>query len=146
VRLWRDGCRYSKCGVMITELLLETIRQPALWGELDRDGRVQAWKSMDTLKATLGRDTVRVLGAGPKDAAWKLRADHRSPGLPPAGTSCRKRAPGDGSSSAYFVYAEADQSLILLIPADRAERCCQSRSRLERELRRLLSLQEQVKL
>jgi DNA polymerase V len=78
-RLWRDGFRYSKCGVIITELLPETIRQPALWGELDRDRREQAWKVMDKLNATLGRDTVRILGAGPKDAAWKLRAEHRSP-------------------------------------------------------------------
>ncbi len=78
-RLWRDGFRYSKCGVMITELLPETIRQPALWGELDRDRREQAWKVMDKLNAALGRDTVRILGAGPKDAAWKLRAEHRSP-------------------------------------------------------------------
>ncbi len=78
-RLWRDGFRYSKCGVMITELLPETIRQPALWGELDRDRRERAWKVMDKLNATLGRDTVRILGAGTKDAAWKLRAEHRSP-------------------------------------------------------------------
>ena len=78
-RLWRDGFRYSKCGVMITELMLETIRQPALWGELDREKRERAWKAMDKLNATLGRDTVRILGAGPKDAAWKLRAEHRSP-------------------------------------------------------------------
>ena len=78
-RLWRNGFRYAKCGVMITELLPETIRQPALWGELDRDRREQAWKVMDKLNATLGRDTVRILGAGPKDAAWKLRAEHRSP-------------------------------------------------------------------
>jgi DNA polymerase V len=78
-RLWRDGFRYSKCGVMITELLPETVRQPALWGELDRDRREQAWKVMDKLNAKLGRDTVRILGAGPKDAAWKLRAEYRSP-------------------------------------------------------------------
>ncbi len=78
-RLWRDGFRYSKCGVMITELLPETIRQPALWGEMDQDRRERAWKVMDKLNATLGRDTVRILGAGPKDAAWKLRAEHRSP-------------------------------------------------------------------
>ena len=78
-RLWRDGFRYSKCGVMITELMPETIRQPALWGELDRDRRGQAWKVMDKLNATLGRDSVRILGAGPKDAVWKLRAEHRSP-------------------------------------------------------------------
>jgi len=78
-RLWRDGFRYSKCGVMITELLPETVRQPALWGELDRDRRERAWKAMDKLNATLGRDTVRILGAGPKDAAWNLRAEYRSP-------------------------------------------------------------------
>ena len=78
-RLWRDGFRYVKCGVMITELLPDTIRQPALWGELDREKRERAWRAMDKLNATLGRDTVRILGAGPKEAAWKLRAAHRSP-------------------------------------------------------------------
>ena len=36
-RIWRDGFRYAGCGVMITELLPETTRQPALWSELDRD-------------------------------------------------------------------------------------------------------------
>ena len=78
-RLWREGFRYSKCGVMITELLPTTVRQPALWSEMDREKRERAWKAMDKLNATLGRDTVRLLGVGPKDAAWKLRAEHRSP-------------------------------------------------------------------
>ena len=78
-RLWRDGFRYSKCGVMSADSMPETIRQPALWGELDREKRERAWRAMDKLNATLGRDTVRILGAGPKDAAWKLRAEHRSP-------------------------------------------------------------------
>ena len=36
-RLWRDGFRYSKCGVMISELLPEAVQQPALWSELDRE-------------------------------------------------------------------------------------------------------------
>ena len=36
-RLFRDGFRYAKCGVMITELLPETVQQPALWSELDRE-------------------------------------------------------------------------------------------------------------
>ncbi len=44
-RLWRDGFRYSKCGVMITELMPETTRQPALWGELDREKRERALES-----------------------------------------------------------------------------------------------------
>ena len=78
-RLWRDGYRYSKCGVMITELLPEDVRQPALWGDLDRERRERVWRTMDMLNASLGRDTIRVLSAGPKDGSWKLRADYRSP-------------------------------------------------------------------
>ena len=78
-RLFRNGFRYAKCGVMITELLPETVQQPALWGELDRERRERAWKTVDRLNATLGRGTVRILSAGPKDAAWKLRAEYRSP-------------------------------------------------------------------
>ncbi len=78
-RLFRDGYRYAKCGVMITELLPETVQQPALWSELDRERRERVWKTVDRLNATLGRGTVRILSAGPKDAAWKLRAEYRSP-------------------------------------------------------------------
>ena len=48
-------------------------------GQMDRDRREQAWKVMDKLKATLGRDNVRILAARPEDVAWKLRAEHRSP-------------------------------------------------------------------
>ena len=48
-RLWRDGFRYSKTGVVITELLPETTRQPALWGDLDRERRERAWRAMDKL-------------------------------------------------------------------------------------------------
>ncbi len=78
-RLFRDGFRYAKCGVMITELLPEAVQQPALWSELDRERRERAWQTVDRLNATLGRGTVRILSAGPKDAAWKLRAEYRSP-------------------------------------------------------------------
>ena len=78
-RLWREGYRYSKCGVIITELLPEAVRQPALWSDLDRERRERVWRTVDNLNAILGRDTVRVLSAGPKDGAWKLRAEYRSP-------------------------------------------------------------------
>ena len=78
-RLWREGYRYVKCGVMITELLPEEVRQPALWGDLDRDRRERVWRTMDKLNAKLGRGTVRVLSAGPTDGTWALRAEHRSP-------------------------------------------------------------------
>ncbi len=66
------------------------MRQAALWGELDRDRREQAWKVIDNLNATLGRDTVRILGSGPRDAAWKLTSEHRSLVGPRGGMSYSK--------------------------------------------------------
>jgi len=78
-RLWRDGHRYAKAGVMVTELLPEASMKPALWSDIDREKRASAWKVMDGLNASLGRDTVRILSAGSKVATWKLRAEHRSP-------------------------------------------------------------------
>ena len=69
-RVWRGGLRYSKCGVMIiTELMPETIRQPALWGELDHEKRERAWRATDKLNATLGRDTRPHPRCRAKDAA-----------------------------------------------------------------------------
>ena len=62
---------------MITELMPETIRQPALWGELDREKRERAWRAMVGSTQTSGY--LRILGAGPKDAVWKRRAEYRSP-------------------------------------------------------------------
>jgi DNA polymerase V len=64
---------------MITELLPEAVQQPALWSELDRERRERAWKTVDQLNAKLGLGTVRILAGGPKDSAWKLRAEHLSP-------------------------------------------------------------------
>jgi len=78
-RIWRDGFRYAKAGVMISELMPETLQQAALWSELEREKRAKVWKVVDSLNANLGRDTVRVLSTGPTVAAWKLKAEHRSP-------------------------------------------------------------------
>jgi DNA polymerase V len=64
-RLWRDGFRYSKCGVMITELMPETIRQPAHWGDILLDlirGKALG-ESIDSaygLKANLQRHVVSI--------------------------------------------------------------------------------------
>ena len=48
----------------------------------DAGVRARRWvtgRAMEKLNATLERDAVGILGAGPKNAAWKLRAEHRSP-------------------------------------------------------------------
>lgn len=78
-RLWRDGYRYAKAGVVMTELLPETMRQPSLWSDLDREKRAKLWRVVDSLNADLGRDSVRLLSTGSTAAPWKLRASHRSP-------------------------------------------------------------------
>jgi DNA polymerase V len=78
-RIWREGFRYAKTGIMVTELLPETVRQPALWSEVEREKRERAWAVVDRLNVKLGRGAVRVLAAGPKEAAWNLRAEFLSP-------------------------------------------------------------------
>ena len=100
-RLWRDGFRYSKTGIMTTELMPETIRQPALRGDVDRERRERAWKAMDKLDATLGRDTVCILGAGPKNAAWKLRAEHPCHDEPQDGMNCLGSGQTDKTIPSY---------------------------------------------
>ncbi len=76
-RIWCDGYRYAKAGIMTSELLPAEERQTALWGT--RNTQAKAWQVMDRLNADLGRGTVRIGSAGPKIAAWNLRSAHRSP-------------------------------------------------------------------
>ena len=78
-RVWRDGYRYAKAGVILTELVPETTQQIALWTGLERDRRAKLWKVVDELNRDLGRGTVTLLGSGPNDAKWKVRAAYRSP-------------------------------------------------------------------
>lgn len=78
-RSWRDGYRYAKAGVLLTELVPETTQQAALWSDMDRERRAKLWKVVDGLNLSLGRGTVAPLGSGLKEPAWMLRAAHRSP-------------------------------------------------------------------
>lgn len=78
-RLWRGGHRYAKAGVILTDLVPETCRLTSLWGVADRDRRDRAWRAMDDVNGKIGRGTVRVLSSGGDEAAWKPRAEHRSP-------------------------------------------------------------------
>jgi DNA polymerase V len=78
-RSWRDGFRYAKAGIILTELLPETTLQPALWGDVDREKRAKLWKVVDGLNLSLGRGMVVPLGSGLDNAKWKVRASFRSP-------------------------------------------------------------------
>lgn len=71
--------RYSKAGMMITELKLETIRAIDPPGDLDRERRGWAWLAMNKMNATLRRDMSASSVPVRKNALWELRAEHRSP-------------------------------------------------------------------
>ncbi len=77
-RLWRDGFRYSTCGVMISELLPETVgnRRCRLSWIGAPGASVEGGGSAQCLAR---RGTIRILSADAKNAVWKLRAEHRSP-------------------------------------------------------------------
>lgn len=77
--VWRCGYRYAKAGVILTELVPETSRQPALWSDVDRERRMKLWRVVDALNLKLGLGTVSTAGAGMPDASWKVRAAFRSP-------------------------------------------------------------------
>ena len=72
--------RYAKCGVMITELLPETVQQPALWSELDRERRERVWKTVEPSQRHAGAGNRphperRTEGRGMASS----RAEYRSP-------------------------------------------------------------------
>ncbi len=96
-RLWRDGFRYSKAGVMITELMPETIWQPALWGELDRErenGPGERWISSTPLSGAIPSAFSAPVRRTPPGSSGQSTA--RRDGLH-VGMSCRvlKQARGD---------------------------------------------------
>ncbi len=77
-RCWRDGFRYVKAGILLTDLVPKTTQQAALWPRADRERRAKLWQVVDELNQSLGRGTVKPLGSGLQQT-WKLRAVHRSP-------------------------------------------------------------------
>ena len=78
-RIWCDGYRYAKAGILTSELLPSGGCQTAVWNRLDYAARAKAWQVMDRINTDLGRGTVRIGSTGPRIAAWNLRSAHRSP-------------------------------------------------------------------
>ena len=89
-RLWRDGFRYSKTGIMITELLPETIRQPALWGisiEREGNGPGERWTSSTRPSGAIpSASSVLVPGMPPGSSGQSIARL----GGQPDGMNCRE--------------------------------------------------------
>ncbi len=77
-RSYRDGFRYKKAGVLVTEIVSDTARQQNLFERPDwsRDDRVSA--VLDKINHQFGRRTIQFAAEG-LQPEWATRFDHLSP-------------------------------------------------------------------
>ncbi len=61
-RIWRDGYRYAKAGVMLTNLVSDERIQPSFLVERDREQRIKMWRLVDKINADFGRGDQAELG------------------------------------------------------------------------------------
>tara|TARA_R110002051_G_scaffold300527_3_gene367964 strand:- start:2925 stop:3230 length:306 start_codon:yes stop_codon:yes gene_type:complete len=81
-RIFKEGIRYQKCGVMLMDLCDHDNEQLGLLAEpISDEKRAKNEKLMatlDKLNREHGKNTVR-LGMPRKCNAWELRCEHRTP-------------------------------------------------------------------
>ncbi len=78
-RIWREGFRYKKAGVILSQLTPKALRQATLFEsavEVSKRDRVNV--AIDKLNARYGRGTIALAGAG-IEKRWKLKAEMRTP-------------------------------------------------------------------
>lgn len=77
-RIWKEGFRYVKAGVMTTELIPKSTGQPSLFPTINRERSAKLMATLDSINSRMGRGTLRPLGAGIKPR-WKVKAGRLSP-------------------------------------------------------------------
>ena len=63
-QIFRPGIRYAKCGVMLTELVVEGSEQADLFDTRDCDSRRRLMRAIDLINRRFGRDTIRFAASG----------------------------------------------------------------------------------
>jgi DNA polymerase V len=76
-RIYRSGVRYSKCGVMLTELTPDTEYQGNFLDHRDRARSKQLMATLDAINRRMGRDSVFYAASGMK-REWKMAATMKS--------------------------------------------------------------------
>ncbi len=76
--IWREGYRYAKAGVILTELVREGTGQGQLFQPAPSGKSSAMMQVMDQLNKRMGRGTVYQAVTGIK-RDWSLRAEHHSP-------------------------------------------------------------------
>lgn len=80
--LYRQGPAYAKAGVLVFELTDAARGQYALFPEQSEASTAQRaalMQAMDAINRKMGRETLRLGAAGPRDAGWHVRQDRVSP-------------------------------------------------------------------
>ena len=79
-RLWRDGYRYSKAGVMTFDLVKLAASQRALFDGFDRERSAALMGAMDTCNRRFGRGTVVPAAANvERRRSWSTKFQMRTP-------------------------------------------------------------------
>ena len=79
VRIYREGFRYKKAGVMLLDLSPKGMLQGVLFDEArPREADVKIMAALDALNARFGRDTVTLASAG-LAPRWAMRSENKTP-------------------------------------------------------------------
>lgn len=76
-KVWRDGFRYKKAGVMMLGLSQAETVQGDLWGTPDNKRSKALMRVVDGINTDHGRATLRFAASG-FEQGWKLRSEQRS--------------------------------------------------------------------
>ncbi|WP_352892876.1 DUF4113 domain-containing protein [Mesorhizobium sp. M0984] len=75
---WREGYRYAKAGIMLTELVPITMVQTSLLATIDLDQRARLMQTLDAVNARFGRNTLYPAINGTR-RTWSTKFDRKSP-------------------------------------------------------------------
>ena len=80
-RIYRAGCAYKKCGVMLVDISARQQRQETLFGSTaGHSPSDKLMAAMDAINHTWGRGTLRTAAAGlSQQAQWAMLSEHLSP-------------------------------------------------------------------
>jgi len=74
---WKDGYRYAKAGIILTELVAAADVQRGLWGAAERDHQQKLMTALDAVNRRYGRGSLVPAAAGLK-RGWGTRFEMRS--------------------------------------------------------------------
>ena len=76
-RIYQDGVRYAKAGVMAFDIVQADAVQQSFFGQCDNDRAVALMKTIDGLNAKYGRHTMKFAAEGIKKP-WGMKRGHKT--------------------------------------------------------------------